>query len=356
MQDKYYDIAKSKLIKLLEKESFIILAIESSCDETAAAVVKGREVLSNIIVSQIDIHKEYGGVVPEIASRNHTVNIERVIDEAINQAGVALSDIEAVAVTYGAGLQGALLVGISYAKALAYSLKVPLIGVNHIKGHIAANYITHKSLEPPFIALIASGGHTSIVNVIDYDSFDIIGKTEDDACGEAFDKVARVLNLPYPGGPAVEKLAEGTLGEIPMPRPFKNESHYNFSYSGLKTAVINYVNNAKARGDEIDKKVVAYSFMKTAIGMLVENSIRAALSYNVDKLVVAGGVGANKLLRNMLNYEGEKNNIKVFYPKLSLCTDNAAMIGCAAHYLVKTNKINALCDLSLDADPSLRSL
>jgi N6-L-threonylcarbamoyladenine synthase len=330
----------------------LILGIETSCDETAAAVLNGREVLSNIISSQIEIHRLYGGVVPEVASRNHTMAISFVVKEAISKAGVSFKDIGAVAVTFGAGLLGALLIGVSYAKALSYALKVPLIAVNHITGHIAANYIANKDLEPPFICLLASGGHTAVIEVKGYNDFLVMGSTQDDAVGEAFDKVARMLDLKYPGGPEIDKLAKDGKPVIELPKAYKGAEHLNFSYSGLKTAVLNYINTAKMKGLEFNKADIAASFQKAAVGYLVENAIEAAKRKNINKIVIAGGVGANSELRKMMDSEALKKNIKVYYPPLNLCTDNAAMIACQGYYMMKEGV--GMADLTLDADASLR--
>ncbi|MEG1646913.1 MAG: tRNA (adenosine(37)-N6)-threonylcarbamoyltransferase complex transferase subunit TsaD, partial [Clostridia bacterium] len=296
----YYDLAVEKLNKLKDKKDVIILAIESSCDETACAITKDREVLANIIASQIEIHKRFGGVVPEIASRNHTLAVKTIVVEALEKAKLTLDDIDCFAVTYGAGLLGALLVGVSYAKALAYATKKPLLAVNHIRGHICANYIADTTLQPPFACLIASGGHTAISIVKSYEDIEIVGSTQDDACGEAFDKVARVLGLPYPGGPQIEKLAKLGKPSIQMPMPYKNQGHYNFSYSGLKTAVINYVHKKTQNGEEICKEDVACSFQERALDMIVSNAVRACLNYNIKKLAIAGGVGANQRLKEMV--------------------------------------------------------
>ena len=333
-------------------DDYLILAIETSCDETAAAVLSGREVLSNIISSQIDIHRRFGGVVPEVASRNHTMAISSVVKEALLEAGKTFKDISAIAVTYGAGLLGALLIGVSYAKALAYSLDIPLIAVNHITGHIAANYIAHKDLEPPFICLLVSGGHTALIDVKGYNQFELIGTTQDDAVGEAFDKVARLLGLKYPGGPEIDKLAKEGKAIIEFPIAYKGAEHLNFSYSGLKTSVMNYINNSKARGEEINRADVAASFQKTAIEILMKNTLEATKRYNNKKIVIAGGVGANSELRSQMDKLAKTNKLKVYYPPLKLCTDNAAMIACQAYYMVRDNIDFA--DLSLDADASIR--
>lgn len=347
----YYERMIEKYRVLKDKPNAVILAIESSCDETACAIMQGRNLLSNIIASQIEIHRRFGGVVPEIASRNHTMAIDNVVNEAVADAGITLADVDAVAVTYGAGLLGALIVGVAYAKTLAYSLDIPLIAVNHIKGHIAANYI-ESDLEPPYICLIASGGHTAIAKVDDYNSIDIIGTTVDDACGEAFDKVARALGLPYPGGVEIERLAMSGSDTIPMPTPFKGETHYNFSYSGLKTAVINYLHNAEQKGIAVNKADVAHSFQKRAIGMLVDNTIRAAQDNDYNRIAIAGGVGANKLLRAEMAKRAEERGITVFYPPLKFCTDNAAMIASEARILL--SKGLGLADITLDANANVK--
>lgn len=347
----YYERMIEKYRVLKDKPNAVILAIESSCDETACAIMQGRNLLSNIIASQIEIHRRFGGVVPEIASRNHTMAIDNVVNEAVAVAGITLADVDAVAVTYGAGLLGALIVGVAYAKTLAYTLDIPLIAVNHIKGHIAANYI-ESDLEPPYICLIASGGHTAIAKVDDYNSIDIIGTTVDDACGEAFDKVARALGLPYPGGVEIERLAMSGSDTITMPTPFKGENHYNFSYSGLKTAVINYLHNAEQKGIAVNKADVAHSFQKRAIGMLVDNTIRAAQDNDYKCIAIAGGVGANKLLRAEMAKRVEERGITVFYPPLKFCTDNAAMIASEARILL--SKGLGLADITLDANANVK--
>ena len=311
----------------------LILAIESSCDETSVAVVKdGREVLSNIISSQIDIHKLYGGVVPEIASRNHVKNIVGVYREALKVAGVTMDDIDAIAVTYGAGLLGALVVGVNFAKSLAYATGKPLIAVNHIEGHIAANYITHQKLEPPFVCLIVSGGHTALVEMKNYTTRKLIGTTSDDAIGEAFDKVARECELTYPGGPNVQKAAAKGEAKIKFVNHPLNLKDFNFSYSGLKTAVINYIHNHKQRGEEININDVCASFQDEATDQVALKAIAACKKLKMKKLVISGGVSANLCLRNKLDKLARENGIEVFYPELKLCTDNAAMIGSAAYY------------------------
>ncbi|WP_315119436.1 tRNA (adenosine(37)-N6)-threonylcarbamoyltransferase complex transferase subunit TsaD [uncultured Clostridium sp.] len=331
-----------------------ILAIESSCDETSAAiVVNGREVLSNIISSQIDIHKKFGGVVPEVASRMHIEVIGAVVKEALDEASTSLQDIDAIGVTYGPGLVGALLVGLQYAKGLSYALNKPLIGVNHIEGHVSANFIQHKDLEPPFVCLIVSGGHTNIVYMKDYGEFEVLGQTRDDAAGEAYDKIARALGLGYPGGPKIDKLAkEGNPEAIKFPRAnFHDNSSLDFSFSGLKSAVLNYLNGKAMKNEEINKADVAASFQKAVVDFLVDNSIRACKIKKVDKIAIAGGVAANSCLRETLIREGEKNGIKVLFPELILCTDNAAMIGSAAYFeLIK----GRTASLDLNAIPNLK--
>lgn len=330
-----------------------ILAIESSCDETAAAVVKnGRDILSNIISSQIDIHKEYGGVVPEIASRNHIKNIDYVIKGALNKAGKTFSDIDAIGITYGPGLVGALLVGLSVAKGLAFSLNKPLVGVHHIKGHIASNFLQYKELEPPFLSLVVSGGHTNLISVEDYNLIKIIGKTVDDAAGEAFDKVARSVGLGYPGGPKIDKLSrEGNENAISFPKAKVNANKYDFSFSGIKSAVLNYQNLAKMKGEEINIADLVASFQKAVVDVLVEHTMLAAKEYGFKKICLAGGVAANTRLREEMKKECEKNSYDFFYPTLAYCTDNAAMIGSAAYYEYLNGKRESL---DLNACPSLK--
>lgn len=325
----------------MEKESdILILGIESSCDETSVAVVKnGREVLSNVISSQIDVHKLYGGVVPEIASRNHVVNIDGVLSEALSQAGVKLEDVSAIAVTYGAGLLGALIVGVNFAKALSYKYKKPLIAVNHIEGHIAANYIEHKDLKPPFACLIVSGGHTALCKMETFTKRTLIGTTTDDAIGEAFDKVARECGLEYPGGPNVQRMAEKGQKNINfIVKPHEKLKDFNFSYSGLKTAVINYIHNKKQKGEEVNIADVCASFQEEAVGQVVYKSIEACKKFGLKTLVLAGGVSANKRLREKAKEEGDKAGITVLYPPLKLCTDNAAMVASAGYFSLKENK------------------
>ncbi len=330
----------------------LILGIESSCDETAAAVtLNGRTVLSNVINSQIDIHKKYGGVVPEIASRYHIEAINGVIEEALSSANVQLEDIDAVAVTYGPGLVGALLVGVSAAKALAYAAKKPLIGVHHIKGHIMANLIEHKDLEPPFTCLVASGGHSHVVNVKGYDDFEILAQTRDDAAGEAFDKVARVLGLGYPGGPLIDALAKkGNENAVKFPR-VNFSDNLDFSFSGVKTAVINHLHNAEQKNEEIIKEDIAASFQNAVTDVLCEHTIEAAKRSNSKIITLAGGVACNSALRDKMSNLASKHGIKVLYPSPILCTDNAAMISCCGYYKYLKEDF---ADLTLNATPSLK--
>lgn len=331
-----------------------ILAIESSCDETACSIVKnGREVLSNIISSQIEIHQKFGGVVPEVASRKHVENITGVVELAMEEAKIRREDIDAVAVTYGPGLVGALLVGLQFAKGFAFSLGVPLIGVNHIEGHIAANYIQYKDLQPPFVSLVVSGGHTFVVHVKDYDAFEVMGETRDDAAGEAFDKVARAMGLGYPGGPAIDKIArEGNPMAIRFPKANFHEDTLDFSFSGLKSSVLNYLNSEKQRGHEINVPDVSASFQHAVVSVLVENAMKTIRSRNLDKIAVAGGVASNSSLREALLQKGAEENVRILFPDAILCTDNAAMIGSAAYFQyikghVSGNDLNAKPGLSL---------
>ena len=355
--------------------STIIMGIESSCDETSCAIVKdGREILSNVIYSQIDVHKEYGGVVPEIASRMHIEKISYVVDMALKEADLTFDDIDAFSVTYGPGLVGALLCGVSYAKSLAYALKKPLVKVHHIKGHIAGNYLTHKDLEPPFLCLVVSGGHSHIIEVKDYNEYNILAKTRDDAAGEAFDKIGRVLNLPYPGGAKIDKVSYlGDKNAISFPKVTFNDS-YDFSFSGVKTAVINYLhrinqqnpdfmsadftdvvlkeklngNGVKQNKDEITKADILASFTNAIVSILCDNTMEIAKQKGYNKIVLAGGVACNTHLRSKFEEEGKKRKIEVLYPSPVLCTDNAAMIASMGYYLYKENMF---ADLNLNAVP-----
>ena len=336
----------------MKEKDVYILAIESSCDETAAAVVKnGREVLSNVISSQIDLHTVYGGVVPEIASRKHIEKINQVIEQALREAGLSLGEITAIAVTYGPGLVGALLTGVSCAKALAYATDKPLIPVNHIEGHICANYLTHPELTPPFICLVASGGHSHILMVEDYGVYRLLGCTQDDAAGEAFDKAARVLHLPYPGGPLLDKLAQqGNPGAVKLPTAH-TPGAYDFSFSGLKTAFINAVHTMEQRGETARPEDLAASFQHAVVKALLDKTMLAALDHHVTKLALAGGVSANSGLRAAFEQACQKAGITLYLPQLKLCGDNAAMIGSAAYYRLMRGEI---ADLSLNARPALR--
>lgn len=331
----------------------LTLAIESSCDETAAAVIaEGREVLSNIISSQIEIHKQYGGVVPEIASRHHLNNVNTVVDQALEEAGVTIDDVDMIGVTYGPGLVGALLIGLATAKAYALAADKPLIGVHHIHGHICANYIQHKELEPPFMALVISGGHTNIVEVEDYNTCRVLGGTRDDAAGEAYDKVARVLGLGYPGGPLIDKIArEGDPEAVEFKRVFLEKGSLDFSFSGIKTGVLNYINSEKQAGREINVPDVAAGFQAAVLDVIVAKTVGAAVEMGKDKIVLAGGVAANSMLREMLEKECAKHGLELYYPAPVLCTDNAAMIGCAAYYKYMAGERD---DLTLDAIPNLK--
>ena len=330
----------------------LILGIESSCDETAASVVRGgREILSNVINTQIDFHKKYGGVVPEIASRKHIESIDVVVEEAIKTAGVQFSDLDAIAVTYGPGLVGALLVGVSFAKGLAYALKKPLVPVHHIKGHITANFLAHPDLEPPFICLVASGGHSHIVKVSSYTDFEILGRTRDDAAGEAFDKIARVIGLGYPGGPLIDKLAkEGDKNAFKFPRVRMDKTSLDFSFSGVKTAVINCLHKLDQQGIEYNKADVAASFQDAVTDVLCEHTIEAAKQNNMNTIALAGGVASNSDLRAKMKSMAEKSGISVLFPPPILCTDNGAMIASAGYYAYLNGDF---ADLDLNAIPSL---
>ncbi|WP_294405475.1 tRNA (adenosine(37)-N6)-threonylcarbamoyltransferase complex transferase subunit TsaD [uncultured Clostridium sp.] len=331
----------------------IILSIESSCDETSAAVVvNGREVLSNVIASQIDTHKKYGGVVPEVASRMHIEVVDSVVKAALDEAGVKLEDVDAIGVTYGPGLVGALLVGLQYAKGLALGANKPLIPVNHIQGHICANFIQHKDLKPPFVSLVVSGGHTFIVHVKSYRDFEVIGQTRDDAAGEAYDKVARALGLGYPGGPKIDKLAkEGNENAIDFPRAKFHDDTLDFSFSGVKSAVLNYLNKAKMKDQEVNKADIAASFQKAIVDVLKNNVFLTCERRNLKKIAVAGGVASNSCLRETLIKEGAERGIEILFPEPILCTDNAAMIGSAAYFKLMDG---AGSDLDINAKPNLK--
>ena len=351
----YKDIAKEKFNKLTKewkKRDILVLGIESSCDETSIAVVKnGREILSNVIATQIEIHARFGGVVPEVASRNHLLAIDNVLDRALAEANVTLQDIDAIAVTYGAGLIGALMVGVSYAKALAYALEVPLIAVNHIKGHISANYLTHQDLKPPFVSLIVSGGHTAIVRVNDYCKNTLLGSTVDDAIGECYDKVAKCLGLGYPGGVVVDKKAKEGENCIPFITHEILPKTFDFSFSGLKTSIINYVHKLKQKNEEINVANVCASMQEQAIEELVKKSILACKKYKEKTLVVGGGVSANSQLRKRLQEEGEKLGLQVYFPDISLTGDNGAMIASEGYFQLISGA--GLATLELSAEPNI---
>ena len=336
----------------MEKDVYI-LAIESSCDETAAAVVKnGRTVLSNVISSQIALHTLYGGVVPELASRKHIEKINQVITQALTDADMTLDDMDAIAVTYGPGLVGALLVGVAEAKAIAYAKKKPLVGVHHIEGHICANFIENKELEPPFICLVVSGGHTHLVVVEDYGKYKILGRTRDDAAGEAFDKVARAIGLGYPGGPKIDKISkEGNAEAITFPRAKVGGSEYDFSFSGLKSSVLNYLNSCQMKGAEVNRADVAASFQKAVTDVLVQNAMHGVKAYGLNKLAIAGGVASNSALRAAMKEACEKNGVEFYYPSPIFCTDNAAMIGVAGYYEYMAGVRSGL---DLNAVPNLK--
>lgn len=347
----YAQMSREKAALLKEKENVRILAIESSCDETAAAVIEnGRKILSNAVFSQIDLHALYGGVVPEIASRAHVEAVDRMVDQALLDAGETLESIDAIAVTYGPGLVGALLTGVTSAKALAYAAQKPLIPVHHIEGHICANFLTDPALEPPFTCLVVSGGHSHILEVRDYGEYHLLGCTQDDAAGEAFDKAARVLNLPYPGGPRLDRLAEqGNPHAMKLPTPH-TDGKYDFSFSGLKTAFINAVHNARQKGETLQDADLAASFRHAVVTMLADKTMQAARDTGVTKLALAGGVSANSLLRREMQRRCDQMGISLYMPQLSLCGDNAAMIGSAAYFRLMRGEIG---DLKLNARPSL---
>ncbi len=340
------------MVRIRGDEKVLILGIESSCDETSCALVKnGREVLSNEIYTQIPIHVEYGGVVPEIASRNHLIKISDVVDNALKKADCQLEDVDAIAVTKGPGLVGALLVGLNYAKALSYALKKPLIAVNHLKGHLLSPLLSYPDLEPPYMALVVSGGNSYLAICHDYDEIEVVGASRDDALGEAYDKVARTLGFEYPGGPKIDKAAKQGDGKaIDFPRVYLEPDSLDFSFSGIKTAVLNYINSQKQKGLEINKDDVAASFQEAVLEVLVNKSIRACQKHNMDKLVVSGGVAANSRLRGLFNKETAQNNIAIYYPAFEYCTDNAAMIASAAFYVDKLNNEDSL---RLNANPAL---
>lgn len=331
---------------------FITLGIESSCDETSAAVLRdGRGVLSNVISSQIKVHQVFGGVVPEIASRHHLDNINTVIDNALEEAEITLKDVDLIGVTYGPGLVGALLIGLATAKAMAFALDKPLVGVHHIQGHICANYIEHKKLEPPFLALVVSGGHTNIIDVTDYNRYEVLGRTRDDAAGEAFDKVARVLGLGYPGGPLIDEAAKkGNPHAVEFKRVYLEKDSLDFSFSGIKTGVLNYLNTQKLKGEAVSVNDTAASFQLAVMEVIVTKAVMAAERMKKNKVVLAGGVAANSLLREMLKDACDRKGFELYYPSPVLCTDNAAMIGCAAYYKYKAGMVD---DYYLDAYPSI---
>jgi len=348
----YFESAKIKFEQLKQKKVLIVLGIETSCDETSVSVVKnGRELLSNIIATQIEIHNQFGGVVPEVASRNHILMIDKVFKKALETAKISLGDIDAVAVTYGAGLVGALLVGVNFAKSLAYALNVPCVAVSHVEGHIFANFLTHKNLKPPFICLMVSGGHTAILKMKNYTEYKLLGSTADDAAGEAFDKVARVLGLPYPGGLYIDNLAKSGKANIEFTKNKAFKDGLDFSFSGIKTAVINYINNKKMKNEPIIKEDVCASFQKYVVEDLSDKAIKACKFEAIKKLVVAGGVGANSQLQCNLKELCKQNDISLFVPDLKLCTDNAGMIASNGYYKILAGE--NLANLNLTAKPTV---
>lgn len=330
-----------------------ILAVETSCDETSAAVITdGREILSNIISSQVPVHQKFGGVVPEIASRKHIEMVNAVVQEALTEAGTTFADLDAVAVTYGPGLVGALLVGVSAAKAFAFTLEIPLIGVNHMEGHIYANFLAHPELEFPLLCLVVSGGHTDLVYIEDHGRYQIAGRTRDDAAGEAFDKVARALGLGYPGGPIIDKLAaSGNPAAVDLPRAYLEEDSLDFSFSGLKSSVLNYLNRAAQKGEKVNQANLAASFQQAVVDVLVDKTMAAVKRYRVKNVMLAGGVAANRRLRECLEQKAGPEGSRLFYPPLDLCTDNAAMVGCAAYYKYIRGDF---APLTLNAVPGLK--